>query len=51
MGYAGSSEREVHFGLGAGTVVKILEVLWPSGVRQELRNVAVDRVMEIDEER
>jgi len=30
-------------------VVKALEVLWPSGVRQELRDVAADRRIEIEE--
>jgi len=51
VGYAGSSEREVHFGLGGSTMVRSLEVLWPSGLRQELRNVAADRVVEIEEGR
>jgi len=51
VGYGGSSEREVHFGLGRSTVVRSLEVLWPSGARQELRDVAADRVVEIEEER
>jgi enediyne biosynthesis protein E4 len=49
VGYAGSSEPEVHFGLGRSAVVKTLEVLWPSGVRQELRDVAADRMIEIEE--
>jgi hypothetical protein len=51
VGFAGSSEPEVHFGLGRSTVVRILEVLWPSGVRQELRDVAADRVVEVEEGR
>jgi Flp pilus assembly protein TadD len=51
VGYAGSSEREVHFGLGRSTVVTSLEVLWPSGARQELRGVKADRLLEIEEER
>jgi enediyne biosynthesis protein E4 len=51
VGYAGSSEREVHFGLGGNTVVKLLEVLWPSGARQELRGVPADRVIELEENR
>ena len=50
VGYAGSSEREIHFGLGRSTVVRSLEVRWPSGARQELRGVAADRVVEIEEE-
>jgi hypothetical protein len=26
-----------------------LEVMWPSGLRQELRNVAADRLVQIEE--
>ena len=51
VGYAASSEPEVHFGLGRSTVVKRLEVQWPSGVRQELQDVAADRVIEVEEKR
>jgi tetratricopeptide (TPR) repeat protein len=51
VGFAGSSEREVHFGLGMSMRVRSLEVLWPSGLRQELRNVAADQVLEIEEQR
>ena len=51
VGYAGSSEREVHFGLGRSTVARTLEVVWPSGARQELRDVAADRVLELEEPR
>jgi len=50
VGYAGSSEREVHFGLGRSTAVRLLEVQWPSGVRQQLRDVPADRVIEIEED-
>ena len=51
VGYAGSSEREVHFGLGGDRSVSKLEINWPSGVHQVLRNVAADKVMEIEEAR
>ena len=51
VGFAGSSEPEVHFGLGRSTVARRLEVLWPSGVRQELRDVAADQLVEVEEGR
>jgi tetratricopeptide (TPR) repeat protein len=50
VGYGGSSECEVHFGLGANGSAR-LEIDWPSGVHQVLENVAADRVVEIEEAR
>ena len=48
-GYACSSDNRVHFGLGAAKTVRELEILWPSGVRQVLRDVPADRVVAIEE--
>jgi enediyne biosynthesis protein E4 len=48
-GYAGSSDPRVHFGLGDSRVVREIEIRWPSGTRQVLQNVNVDRVMEVTE--
>lgn len=48
-GFASSPARESHFGLGeSGGPVRV-EVVWPSGKRQVLKSVAVDRVVEIEE--
>ncbi|HYP14929.1 MAG TPA: FG-GAP-like repeat-containing protein, partial [Bryobacteraceae bacterium] len=41
-GYASSSEATVHFGLGTETSFGA-EIRWPSGCRQELSDVEVDR--------
>jgi hypothetical protein len=49
VGYAGSSDRRVHFGLGRDTVVKKLQIRWPSGLEQELENVAVDQILTVVE--
>jgi Tfp pilus assembly protein PilF len=49
VGYAGSSEPAAHFGLGKNTTVRTMEILWPSGARQVLENLAADRRMEIEE--
>ena len=51
VGYASSSDSRVHFGLGANRRIKEIQIRWPSGIRQELRNVDVDRVMTIEEPR
>jgi hypothetical protein len=44
VGYGGSSDIRVHFGLGKDDAGK-LEVRWPSGSIQVLDNVAADRVV------
>ena len=49
VGYGGSSEPIAHFGLGKSSKVQLLEVSWPSGARQTLQDIAVDRYLEIDE--
>jgi len=48
-GYACSSELPVHFGLGTGHVDSI-EIVWPSGVRQVLRDVAPDKHVTLHEQ-
>ncbi len=49
VGYASSSDRIVHFGLGTQTVIPVMEIAWPSGVKQRLTNVAADRLLTIRE--
>jgi hypothetical protein len=48
-GYASSSAAPTHFGLGLATSASLVEIRWPSGVRQELRDVAADRVIRVKE--
>ncbi|MGH9445927.1 MAG: CRTAC1 family protein, partial [Terriglobia bacterium] len=47
VGYGSSSDPRVHFGLGKDTVVNRLLIEWPSGVRQELRNIKPDRILRV----
>jgi hypothetical protein len=47
-GYSSSSDKRVHFGLGAATTARI-EILWPSGIHQVLPSVKADRVLTIRE--
>jgi tetratricopeptide (TPR) repeat protein len=49
VGYASSSDSRVHFGLGKERAVRSLEVRWPSGTRQALREVMADRMLTIKE--
>jgi enediyne biosynthesis protein E4 len=51
VGYASSSDSRVHFGLGTNARLKRLEIRWPSGIRQVLQNVVVDRVLTVEEPR
>lgn len=51
VGYASSSDSRVHFGLGASARIRDLEVRWPSGIKQVLHNIKVDRVVTLQEPR
>lgn len=47
--YLSSSDKRVHFGLGAETVAAAIEIRWPSGIRQTLKNVRADQILQVDE--
>jgi hypothetical protein len=49
MGYASSSHAGLHFGLGSQAGPVRVEVQWPSGIRQTIDNVEVNRVLEVTE--
>lgn len=48
-GYLSSSDPRVHFGLGKAAVADEVEIRWPSGIHQSLRNIAADQMLTIDE--
>ena len=48
-GYASSSAGPVHFGLGANASADLVEIHWPSGIVQQMRDVAGDRVLVVKE--
>ena len=50
VGYAGSSDPRVHFGLGTSKVIREIEIHWPSRIRQVLRNVPADQILTIQEQ-
>ncbi len=49
VGYGCSSDRVVHFGLGREDRVESIEIRWPSGKVQELKNLKADRYLEVRE--
>ncbi len=48
VGFMSSSDKRVHFGLGQETISSV-EITWPSGIRQVLKNVAADRTLKLEE--
>jgi enediyne biosynthesis protein E4 len=51
VGYGSASDRRLHFGLGAEPVANEIQITWPSGTRQTLRDVRADQVLEVREPR
>jgi enediyne biosynthesis protein E4 len=49
VGYASSSDGPVHFGLGDDERSDLVEIRWPSGIVQQLTNVAADQVVAVKE--
>ena len=48
-GYASSSAGPTHFGLGANKSADRVEIRWPSGITQELKNVPADQIVKVKE--
>jgi len=47
--YLSASDKRVHFGLGSESVVQRIEIRWPSGIRQTVKDISADQVLQIDE--
>jgi hypothetical protein len=47
--YLSSCDKRVHFGLGSETSVKAIDIRWPSGIMQTLKDVRGDQVLTVDE--
>ena len=47
--YLSASDKRLHFGLGPDSSAKDVEILWPSGQTQHLKNVKADQIVVIDE--
>jgi enediyne biosynthesis protein E4 len=48
-GYNSSNDTRLHFGLGKEASISKVEVRWPSGLRQEFKNVPADVIHEVVE--
>jgi enediyne biosynthesis protein E4 len=49
VGYTGSSDSRVHFGLGKNGLIKDMEIRWPSGIKQVLHEVGADQILTVEE--
>jgi hypothetical protein len=49
VGYASSSDKRVHFGLGGDRSAREIVIRWPSGARQVLRDVAAGQLLKVRE--
>jgi hypothetical protein len=47
--YLSSSDKRVHFGLGPESMAQRIEIRWPSGIVQQLKDVKGDQILHIDE--
>jgi hypothetical protein len=50
VGYASSSDKRVHFGVGGNRRIREIELRWTSGKVQVLKDVAVDQILRVNEE-
>jgi hypothetical protein len=48
-GYLSSSDRRVHFGLGTHALADWVEIRWPSGQVQQLKDVPTDQFLKVRE--
>jgi len=47
--YLSSSDKRVHFGLGKESIIREIEIRWPCGIVQKLKDVKADQILQIDE--
>ncbi len=47
--YLSASDKRAHFGLGSSKQADTIEIHWPSGTIQTLKNIPADQILTIDE--
>ena len=47
--YLSSSDKRVHFGLGSEAVSRTIDIRWPSGIRQTLRDIPGGQILQVQE--
>jgi enediyne biosynthesis protein E4 len=50
VGYASSADCGLHFGLGNASLVEKIEIVWPDGKQQTLKEVKADQVLDVMEQ-
>ena len=51
VGFMGSSDRRVHFGLGDEREIRELEIRWPGGIVQRVSRPKPDQILKLEEPR
>jgi hypothetical protein len=49
VGFLSTSDLRLHFGLGQENLATLVEIRWPSGADQTLRDIPGDRILKVDE--
>jgi hypothetical protein len=47
--YLSANDKRAHFGLGSDAAAQSIEIHWPSGTVQMLKNISGDRMLVVDE--
>jgi enediyne biosynthesis protein E4 len=47
--YLSASDKRLHFGMGQEHVAQRIEIRWPSGIRQTLKDIPADQILQVDE--
>jgi enediyne biosynthesis protein E4 len=47
--YASNSDQRLHFGLGTATTIDKVEIMWPDGVKEEVKLPALDQIVTVAE--
>jgi hypothetical protein len=48
--YLSSNDVRLHFGLGPAKIVQQIEIIWPGGTRQILKDVPVNQILVVEEQ-
>jgi hypothetical protein len=49
--YLSANDKRAHFGLGHDKIVRLLDIIWPSGINQKLTNISADQIITVREPR
>jgi hypothetical protein len=47
--YQSSSDKRLHFGLGTATSATQVEIRWPSGITQVMKDLKADQILTVTE--